>query len=153
MFLFVKESNRTVGVHAICDRWPWARAYYNRSEAALVETGSVHVCSPSDARKDPTVVQMIAQYAPGRVRSRHLVLGVDPPRLRLVMFEMSLNALLEVRGVRTRGVAMPHGICCGVSGGQWSDYSLRITEWSARNQVPVVLYRLKPQNSSSSSSS
>ncbi len=108
------------GVHKIVD---------NPSTPGNIST---HECV-----NDKIVVNMYAQYAPGRVGSRysHIYKSEETCKDRVKWFQMCL-AELEARVGMGTCVAMPHLIGCGKAGGDFKVYLDLLNS----AEVDIVLY-------------
>ena len=126
------------GVNPYKDRRPYAP----RLNWACLEDRP----SPGSILISGKIVCMFAQYChgrPGQLQdpSSAQANGVkDTPAMRLAYFVRCLEAVSAIPNIQS--VAIPHGIGCGLAGGDWIVYEKYIQKWSEKHpDIKVVLYK------------
>lgn len=123
------------------DKFPWANEYIRRvknGSCSRPGTIVVHNMLLRSVRDLPGVINMYSQVNPGRPVPSRLGDGKDE---RLLLFESCLNHVSNVKDIRS--VAFPHGIGCGLAGGDWRKYKAMLDLWASKNpNLKVVLYKL-----------
>lgn len=135
---------------AVAAKFPWADPYRRRRKLNgrncavpehRPEPGTVDVFG--DGVDKRYVVCMYAQYGMGKPYSYNNAgrEWEDSPKLRKEWFAQCLD---EVAYLKPTSVAMPHGIGCGLAGGNWAkDYHPVLVKWADENPaIAVVLYKL-----------
>jgi len=97
-----------------------------------------------------TVACLFAQYAPGKARGYSFYnrlcreRGIhEDAQQRLDWFKQCLELLAGRLAAGTR-VAFPHGIGCGLAGGNWDTYRAMLLEWSNTHpQLQVYILKLE----------
>lgn len=80
------------------------------------------------------VINMLAQRYPGRARYAN-----DTAEQRLAWFAACLDEIGRLPEIGS--LALPHGIGCGLAGGDWDAYRGAIETFAERHDVRVVLYK------------
>jgi hypothetical protein len=103
------------------------------------------------AAKDCHVACLYAQYAPGSSRKTYpfyervkAARGItETAAQRELWFSESLKELtLQLADLPVETVAFPHGIGCGLAGGNWLNYLGMIERWAASVPYRVQIYKL-----------
>lgn len=124
-------TTRAGGLAAVVFAWLPAANDYIHSD---------RVRKPGTAVLHQRVANLYGQRYPGRAK-RH-----ETAKQRLVWFSAALNDLAtqlpSAEGHRTT-VLMPHGIGCGLAGGEWSAYEAAIERWANANtgHIDVIVVR------------
>ena len=105
--------------------------------------GTIDVRRPMVGGDRPAVINLFAQYAPGRPGSCAQVpfpSGVtDSAKQRLFWFEQCLNVIGTLPPeVRPERLVFPAQIGCGLAGGSWPDYEAAIQRFVAAHAGFVV---------------
>lgn len=146
---------------AIADKWPSLNPYAGReteSELDKVPTfetrdvyGSAKVFH--DKKNNVNMVCLYAQYKPGKPPTKkggiyedaYVEPLVDSAERRLDRFKTALTKLTKPN--KTTGEVLippgstlyiPHGIGCGLAGGNWTDYEAALREFSEKNPTYKV---------------
>jgi len=133
-------SRRGAGLaSAIFKAFPWADVYSNRTErgndAGLYGSISVHG-DPKQGQR--YVINIYGQLKPGKPSP-----GRDSAASRLEAFSKALDQIAEAPELKSIG--FPHGIGCGLAGGDWNKYRRLLEDFAERvgeRGVSVTLYRL-----------
>ena len=115
-------------------RYPYADTYRTRTAPSVPGTND-YMHPPQSGSF--VVVNMNAQLRPGRPSAS------DTGDRRLRWFEACLHRLGQwCRAREILQVAMPHGIGCGLAGGEWKRYEAALERFEATHRVSITLYRL-----------
>lgn len=136
---------------SIAKKYPYADIYRDRvpmvgnsrrnCTSDPLEPGTIKISEPYDTNsKDPTVIAMFAQWAPGKARAyekQYPMSGnaIDNEKYRLHWFEFALDEILEAGYDQ---VAMPYFIGCGLAGGEWKSYKQLLED----SELKIVLYKI-----------
>jgi len=140
---------------AISQRYPYADVYGQRrrepgTRYAVLEDrpipGTVEICDGNG----PSVICLYGQYRPGKATYANRYPEDFPDRTaeRQVYFNEGLKALIEhfVETGESPTIAVPHGIGCGLAGGDWRVYQMLLENFAEKLREQcggvVVLYRL-----------
>jgi hypothetical protein len=128
-----KEQEAPAGTQPSANRAPMAHRRGNRRDIP----GTIIVRGSSDpADKQRLVVNMLAQYYPGKHR-----FATDTATLRKQWFQQCLNVIANLTNLQS--LAFPYGIGCGAAGGSWPEYRLMICKFAARiPHVRITIYQL-----------
>ena len=116
------RTAKEVGLRSLAHESEWSRP------------GTVVTWEAPDGVECPLVVGVCGQWAAGRPRKSIQpppYLGADKLADRVRWFEAGLQSLGDVvrsRGLRT--VAFPHGLDCGVNGGNWEHYRALLQQFA-----------------------
>jgi hypothetical protein len=113
---------------AVFDAFPEANIYEERSRENGVHDAPGHVIVKDN------VINMLAQYYPGRARYRN-----DTKQDRINWFSQCLQAMSEEYG-SDYSYGFPYKIGCGLAGGDWTTYYEMIEEFAKDKNVKI--YRL-----------
>ena len=119
---------------SLFDRYPYANIYATRREPS--KSGTIHIAG--DGHRERYVINMFAQRYPS------LPSDYDTLESRQKDFNSCLLAILAVPNIE--GIAFPHGIGCGLAGGNWMQYKSAIEGFAERlereqRNARVVIYR------------
>ena len=103
--------------------------------------GTVRILSAPDNKKH--IVCAFGQLCPGKpLRYKSYPdYETDTTRARLSWFETCLEDLIS-KVPDLKHIAVPFRIGCGLAGGHWPDYLLRLETFAKRHSVRVCIYRL-----------
>lgn len=116
---------------SVFDRYPYADTYEDRIKPS--EPGTISLMT-TDSDEDRAIVNMYAQYFPGKSNPRNVSLDGYDARLRY--FRSCLSYMESLEG----SFAFPFGIGCGAAGGDWKRYSPLLERFSMDRAV--TLYKL-----------
>lgn len=117
-------------------KYRYADTYQDRQQPDV--PGSIHVFSAEKHKQG--VINMYAQWYPGVPDEEN-----DSSRKRQKWFLSCLREISATRGIRE--VAFPHGIGCGMAGGDWGWYEPTLLRWAAHEakHIQVYIYYLEPK--------
>lgn len=126
-------STRALGLaQDVFAKYPHANTYKDRTKTSLPFPGSVDIL-----QGPKNIINLNAQVYPGR-RSRFL----DHPSDRQGYFASCLTKIAESTPMGS-SFAFPHGIGCGLAGGDWKAYKAMIEKFAHHPNVGrVVVYSL-----------
>lgn len=125
---------------AVARRFPWADLYRQRRQPTEPGTVVRH-----DGGRGVRVYHLAAQWCPGRpgaYAARYSQRHQDTAENRARWFRQCLEALAADDS--TDAYDFPHGIGCGLAGGDWSRYERMLREVLAPHKT-VRVWRLKAQ--------
>ena len=112
---------------ALFRRFPWADTYTTRQQPSPPGTEVF-----GDGRDQRFVINIYAQYSPGRPRK-----GDDSAEVRRQWFAVCLRQISALPGLC--GVAFPYLIGWGLAGGDWAAYSAMLGDWAEAAPAERVL--------------
>ena len=125
------RTNASGVAAAIFAAWPWSEVYLNRTEDGTLGSISVH----GNGENERFVINMYAQKYPGGP-TRY-----ESKQFRLNAFTVCLEEIMKIEGLKS--IALPHGVGCGLAGGDWGEYELllvRFHQGFKDENVDVTLY-------------
>lgn len=124
---------------AIFNRHPYADVYSKRTVAS--NPGSIEL--RRDSSGSHAVIALYGQIQPGKSVSGY---PQDSYSKRLCYFKQGLQHIAALQP-KPKKLAFPHGIGCGMAGGDWLQYEAAIIEWAAEhcNDITVTIYKLPPE--------
>lgn len=133
----------------IADTFPFADVYakrrpQGRRNLAIAEDRS----HPGTIEITQHVVALYAQWRPGNTHSPFWKRypesdPVETREQRELWFQECLGELEESCKGQQVSIAFPHGIGCGLAGGNWNHYLKFIEDFSARNDhIEVIIVKL-----------
>ena len=118
---------------ALFSRFPYADTYHTRRQPS--PPGTIDVFG--DGMTQRFVINMYAQYGPGRPRSTD-----DSAAMRLQWFVQCLEQVEAIESLQE--IAFPWNIGCGLAGGQWAQYGDTLRQWAEASKAQrVLLVRLE----------
>ena len=152
-------TRRSHGLSAsIAERFPYADVYARRSGRRAntadrpERPGTAVLCRPTSAEQSgPIVACLMAQLAPGKpgdwCAQYKIEAEDDSAEKRIEYFERALfdleEQIRESAGA-VKSVAFPHGIGCGLAGGDWLRYEAMIERFArSLPGVEVKICKLK----------
>lgn len=101
------------------------------------------------AADQPTIVCLMAQWAPGRPGAYAHVYP-EPPEgqkdtaeQRLAWFEEALTSFLTEVDRAGRSVCLPYHIGCGLAGGDWTEYQKILERIEKKFDLEFTVYQLE----------
>jgi len=133
-------SRRGAGLaSAIFKAFPWADVYSSRSEPVNDASLFGSITIQGDPKRDHRyVINIYGQLKPGKPSP-----GRDSAASRIEAFGKALDQIAELPELESIG--FPHGIGCGLAGGDWNEYEKLLEDFAERvaeRGVSVILYRL-----------
>jgi hypothetical protein len=126
---------------AMFEKFPHADVYSRRKKSLTVDKpGTIVVCG--DGEKERLVINMMAQYYPGKAKFPNSELDGLVARKRY--FYNCLKQIAEIPDLSS--IALPYGIGCGAAGGNWGEYLVILEKFAkfVRDRATVTLVRLPP---------
>lgn len=141
----------------IFEKFPYADIYSSRSKPDKL--GTIIVCGNSD-QAQRYVINILAQYYPGKPRSypekqprsypkkqlrSYHGHARDSEERRLAAFQQCLDQITKIPDISGKSVAFPHGIGCGLAGGNWEKYENILSDWSCyvKEKYDITVHILK----------
>lgn len=113
-------------------KFPYADIYKIR-EGRKSAAGTVDIRGEDLGRR--RVINMFGQYNPGKPqRTRY-----DTAQQREIWFRACLSIIAA--HIRHRSIAFPHGIGCGLAGGNWRNYESMLQDFAASRNGETYVYR------------
>ncbi len=116
----------------IFTKWTHAECYYIRW--ANDKPGTIEVRGDGKYGGRP-IINMFAQFNPGKPHKAD-----DPHDGYQARKKYFIECMKAIDALKPSSVAMPHGIGCGLAGGDWEFYEKVITKFS--KSFDIVLYKL-----------
>jgi O-acetyl-ADP-ribose deacetylase (regulator of RNase III) len=116
----------------IFSRFPYADVYSKRTEhnKSVPGTWTIH----GNGQDERYILNLYTQYYPGGAKYNS-----DSEDLRLRWFQTALTGFFKTHPGKS--LALPHGIGCGLAGGNWSLYERAIKEAAATSGAQIILYK------------
>ena len=135
-------SNRSAHLaEAVFKKFPWADIYSKRTypwtPPEKEQLGDIIICGND---KNRLVINMLAQYYPGRSRFPHS--KTDGILVRQDAFKSCLIKIAK-SAEPDESIAFPWGIGCGAAGGDWGVYLKMIQDFDNKVQNEIRLYKLE----------
>ena len=112
-------------------KFPYANTYAHRKAPSEPGSYSIH----GDGKADRLIVNFYSQYHPGKAKQK--------PDTRQARLEWLLSAMERfIRDQKVSELALPHGIGCGLAGGDWEVYWKSLAQFADAHEVTIKLYRL-----------
>lgn len=94
----------------------------------------------------PTIVCLMAQWAPGKP-GHYAAYYPAPPapdtkEQRLRWFIESMTLFLQERSNKEWTINLPHGIGCGLAGGDWDAYQKALQSLEQTYEIEFIIYQL-----------
>lgn len=157
-FILQQCNCLTVKAHglslAIATKWPlcnpYAIRYPIKPEKNVAALGSRS--KPGTILPLGRVISMFAQWRPGRLTAKYFIAyseyesAPETAEQRLVWFRECLAAVatyLKQEKPDTKIVAVPHGIGCGMAGGDWLKYEPILEEWAEKHKNDWAVHVVK----------
>lgn len=137
----------------LAGHFPYANHYATRrrpqGRSARDEPGSFVVCRPPDEAKQPVVVCLMGQWAPGPVGAKWASIFPRPEGApaetaddRLRWLESALSVFLATLAGGSPLLRVPWGLGCGLAGGQWAAYDALLRRMEERFGVEFEVVKL-----------
>lgn len=128
-------GNRSFGLaSSLFKTYPYANIYSGKDKIIDRVPGEIYTRS---SPKGPTIINMIAQLNPGRPNKK-----IDTEDHRADLFGECLERITtEHPNIKT--IAIPHGIGCGLAGGNWNLYCNIINNWCCIRHPNITVYIVK----------
>ena len=114
----------------IFEKFPWANIYTTSTPKEWRQPGRVVLCGDGTERR--WVANLMGQRLPGRARTVD-----DTSTMRQRWFQRGLDELSKVEHIKS--FAFPHGIACGLAGGDWETYEKMLRGFSKKKTVIVYV--------------
>jgi len=132
----------------IADNYPWADIYKSRKaigrrNCAIEKNrdipGTVKIIHSQNNTK--AVICMFGQWAPSvpQKYKSYPNYEIDTYDNRAKWFEQCLN---QMKTIKTKSIAFPWKIGCGLAGGDWNLYKKLLEDFEKESGIEVVLYKL-----------
>lgn len=125
---------------SIAQKYPWADIYKQRVPKSrnVAKSTSVPGTLTTSTNGTTTVIHLFAQWAPGKPGQWQWRYPgpADTPASRLNWFQ---QCLVQLDALQFPHVAVPHGIGCGLAGGDWVLYERLLNQAT----TPITLYTLQ----------
>jgi len=113
------------------DKFPYANTYARRTEPSEPGSYSLH----GNGKEERFVVNFYGQYHPGKAKHRS-----DTKGQRLEWLISSMDRF--VTDCTPSELALPHGIGCGLAGGDWEIYYDALKKFAGDRKLRIRLYKL-----------
>ena len=121
----------------IFSKYPFSNSYTKRirgKKETYSEPGSIEIFNNGEK----CIINMYAQYYPSASKYSN-----DTKTKRIEWFINCLDNISKISDIKSKIIAMPFHIGCGLAGGDWNVYYNIIEEFANKEEIQIVLYKMR----------